>query len=328
MTNFPLRLATFGTLVLSAVYVGPIVTPGDHAGRHATPSPGATASFRQQDAGTSLIAADAAWSARAQSRPSGVALADMLDADALVLSRGREVLRGAQAKRALASDSTAKLRQRWTPVRAEASADGSRGYTFGVYELLTSADSVAHVGKYLAWWRRDGGGAWRVHAYVRVSRPAGAPELGVPRGFDRVRTGTVRTKTSRTAMLAEVRAADRAFSEQGKQGLARAFRDWATPDAAMLGSGNEFIWGPTEIEKSFDGFPPTMTLTWAPTYADGAASGDLAMTIGRGLLADTATPSDAPSERRYLTIWRRMPDGRWRFVNDGGTAGPASAPSR
>jgi ketosteroid isomerase-like protein len=63
-------------------------------------------------------------------------------------------------------------------------------------------------------------------------------------------------------------------------------------------------------------------LSWRPVFADVSASGDLGYTTGpyefRKIAAD-AVPS---SYGNYFTIWKKQPDGTWKFVIDFGTSNP------
>ena len=63
--------------------------------------------------------------------------------------------------------------------------------------------------------------------------------------------------------------------------------------------------------------------SWAPRVADAAPSGDLAFTSGDAIIhigKDT-------SYSNYLTVWKRLADGKWRFVADGGNSAPAPTPA-
>ena len=72
------------------------------------------------------------------------------------------------------SDTNQKLR--WTPDRAEASSDGTLGYTIGHW-TLTVRDSggthEAYRGKYLTVWRRQADGSWKAEADVGNTEPVG-----------------------------------------------------------------------------------------------------------------------------------------------------------
>ncbi len=76
-------------------------------------------------------------------------------------------LRGQQAIRAYYAKMFARknFSIRWKPFHAEASKDGSFGYTLGTAVISWTGDSGAQVkqeGRYLTVWRKQPGGQWRV----------------------------------------------------------------------------------------------------------------------------------------------------------------------
>jgi ketosteroid isomerase-like protein len=103
---------------------------------------------------------------------------------------------------------------------------------------------------------------------------------------------------------------------------------WFTEDGAQIQPGSGEIRGRDAIRELMAGLDdPSFSLTWEPRRADIAASGDLGWTTGsyvsRGVGAD-GTPRQA--QGRYVTIWRKQPDGAWKVVMDLGN--PTSAPAR
>jgi ketosteroid isomerase-like protein len=74
--------------------------------------------------------------------------------------------------------------------------------------------------------------------------------------------------------------------------------------------------GRDAIGAAFAGFPAHAVLEWAPVGANIAASGDLGCTVGEAAVTTLRAYS------KYLTIWKRQPDGAWKFVADGGNARP------
>jgi ketosteroid isomerase-like protein len=67
---------------------------------------------------------------------------------------------------------------------------------------------------------------------------------------------------------------------------------------------------------------PGFHVTWTPDSAVVAASGDLGYTFGTNVFTmpdSTGAPTAMPG--RYLTVWRKGADGRWRCVMDFGTPG-------
>ena len=60
-------------------------------------------------------------------------------------------------------------------------------------------------------------------------------------------------------------------------------------------------------------------LSWEPLRAEIAASQDLGYTFGRYALRDGET---VKAYGVYVTVWKKQPDGSWKFVLDGGGTTP------
>ena len=117
--------------------------------------------------------------------------------------------------------------------------------------------------------------------------------------------------------------ADRDFALYAHlNGVAKAFREFAAPEALQLPMGEAPVQGREAIFQAMSDFPPG-ELRWQPVGADLARSGELGYTWG----TYEFHPKDAggPTETRhgkYVTIWKRQPDGSWKFVVDTGNASP------
>ena len=252
---------------------------------------------RQRDR-AALLAAD---QAHARASDFLTAFAD----DATYLHPGAPLVRGKAAIRALL-DSAAVGAVTWTPQYADVSDDGSLGYTYGWTRL---ADQQ---GKYLACWRRDGSGPWRVTAYARTRMAAGAPPATA--GEEPI-APTVRGRADRHELL----AADSAFAAMSvARGAKAAFLDFAASEAVTLGPpAAPMNHGRDAIGATFADFPADAVLEWAPVSADVAGSGDLGCTVGEAKVLARQWYS------KYLTVWKRQAGGAWKFVADGGNARPA-----
>jgi ketosteroid isomerase-like protein len=68
---------------------------------------------------------------------------------------------------------------------------------------------------------------------------------------------------------------------------------------------------------------PTGLLTWWPVYADVSRAGDLGWTTGPFEFREKPTDAKPEGAGHYFTIWRRQPDGAWKFVLDLGIQHPA-----
>jgi ketosteroid isomerase-like protein len=209
----------------------------------------------------------------------------------------------------------------WHPIRAELSADGTRGYTYGYGRRVAHSDTLTSVVpiQYLSFWRKESG-SWKLVAWLISAGGADAPATAPPACAHPGPPAYIATNDS--GAIATVRAADLDFSARSlKSGAGPAFGEFVAADGASIGTGaTEITCGRDAVAKGFGPLGPG-ALTWAPRVADAAASGDLAYTSGDATIRD----SGQLSYSNYLTIWKRQSDGRWRVVADGGNSAPAPA---
>ncbi len=110
-------------------------------------------------------------------------------------------------------------------------------------------------------------------------------------------------------------AVDRAFNDFAQEhGTGAAFLAFCAPDAVMLRIGRDPAIGAGGIAAAFAGREGEKTLTWTPVRAEIAASGDLGYTFGSWSIPG----QDRAVHGVYVSIWKRQPDGTWRWVLDGG----------
>lgn len=116
----------------------------------------------------------------------------------------------------------------------------------------------------------------------------------------------------------EILQTEAAFAKMASEkGMKEAFLQFAANDA-VLNRNNNIIRGKKAIKNYFD--QQTLTrieLAWNPDFIDVSASGDLAYTYGRYIFS--AMDSDGisvESEGIFHTVWKRQPDGNWKFVWD------------
>ncbi len=227
--------------------------------------------------------------------------------NAVYLHPGAALVRGAsQIRTFLANARIARGLQR-EPVFADVSADGSLGYTFG----WTHGEGTR--GKYLACWRKQTDG-WRLAAFAgTVPVPDSAPVHLVGK---RDSTPPVRGSANSRELL----KADSAFAAQSvARGAKQAFLAYAAEHAVSFGAGVKLNEGREAIGAAFDNLPAGAVLEWRPLAAQIAKSGDLGCTVGE------ATIPSLHHYSKYLTIWKRQADKKWKFVADGGNLRPAPA---
>jgi len=287
-----------------------------------------------------LLAADRALAGRAADGIAALAASSAPDVVFLYpgapIEHGREVV-----KRSL--DSIAAIthdRLVWSPARIELSRDGLRGYAYGRgtrTTVIDGRDSSSGI-RYVAWWRRDESGAWRPAAWLLIDERTdgtrahdnrvddgldGATSAAwpcrtpTPRFAPRTRSSTLPRTSSSTSRATQVIAADSAFAARSAAvGAAIAFAEYVADDGISLGAAGAPACGKHEVGAQFDGVAPS-AFEWSPIFGD--ASADLGYTVGTA----TIRGESGVHYSKYLTVWKRQPDGAWRFVVDGGNVAPA-----
>ncbi|MGH7622993.1 MAG: DUF4440 domain-containing protein [Gemmatimonadaceae bacterium] len=209
----------------------------------------------------------------------------------------------------------------WNPIRAEVSADGSRGYTYGYGRRVARTDTLTSVApiQYLSFWKRDAG-AWKLEAWMVSAGGADAPATAPPACAHP--SPPEYSAGPDSGAIATVRTADLDFSARSvKAGAGAAFAEFVTDDGASIGTGaTEIDCGRDAVSQSLSALGPGV-LTWEPRVADAAPSGDLAFTSGDA----TIHGEHGLAYSKYLTVWKRSASGTWRFVADGGNSAPPPA---
>jgi len=137
-------------------------------------------------------------------------------------------------------------------------------------------------------------------------------------------TGTLAALPDAAAEKTALLKVDEAFSADAQRlGVAEAFVRYAAPDARMLPQGKDVVSGLDAVGRQMAGFPAKATLSWKPFHADVAASGDLGYTLGTYELRGTdAAGKPQVSYGKYCSVWKKQPDGKWKWVVDVGTSSP------
>gem|GEM_PF-602714 len=323
-----IHLVGMRSLVILALVAAAAACSHSASSSPAAPSPqraAAALSAAQLAARQSLLSADSSLSVIASGSLHD-AIATGASADVVVLLPSLARI-GTRDSVLAALDSLNALRNRtlsWRAIRAETSADGTRGYTYGYGRRVARSDTLTSVVpiQYLSFWRREDN-AWKLVAWLisagGADAPASAPEACAhprPPEYDHPNDSTA---------VATVRTADLDFSARSQRiGAGEAFREFVAPDGAQIGTGmSEITCGRDAVAKGLAPLAPG-ALIWEPRVADAAPSGDLAFTSGDAIIhigKDT-------SYSNYLTVWKRRADGTWRFVADGGNSAPAPRKSR
>ena len=274
----------------------------------------------------SLIAADRAHAA-ATAGGLLVGFPTAFDDEVVLLWPTLAVTKGRSAAVALLQTlpGAAKRTMTWYPVRADVSADGASGYTYGYGQRATldGAGVASTPLKYIAFWKRAAGGEWKVAAWALGGGAPGAPDGPSP-GCETPTNATSPRFADASADAAReaVMHADAAFAAlSATSGAAQAFITNVADDGALMGGGATFTCGRKAVQALYEGSTPA-PLAWTPRIADAAATGDLGFTVGVATIGTGAQTTNS----KYLTVWKRQRGGEWRFVADGGNPAPAPTP--
>lgn len=262
-----------------------------------------------------LLLAQRGAAAAAGQADAAAVLSDLFAARGVYVTPTPLLLQGAGAVRAwLERDTlTGRSRARWITIWWDVSADGRDGFTVGYFDVIRAGGDTA-FGKFHAYWRREASGRWRILALSRGRRGAGPPDTIVAPA----RTAVVQSWTGDTGTtLRQVFAAEAAFADSVGVDVGRAFATFAEPDAAKLGgAAAAYVFGRNAIRDLFVGARPGSGPRWRPEAGSVAASNDLAFTFGPYWPGAEGPDPGAQPRNRYFTIWRRQPDGTWRYVVD------------
>ena len=115
----------------------------------------------------------------------------------------------------------------------------------------------------------------------------------------------------------EILKTDKEFSKaSSKLGMKKAFIEYMDDDGILLRPNHKPIIGANAIEYLTEQNDSTFTLTWEPSSAQVAASGDLGYSYGIYKLE----LQDTTLHGTYVSIWKQK-DGKWKFILDTGNEG-------
>jgi ketosteroid isomerase-like protein len=113
---------------------------------------------------------------------------------------------------------------------------------------------------------------------------------------------------------------DRAFSKMSElKGLRNAYMEYIDSNGVLLRPNNNPIVGGEAINFISQSNDSGFVMTWEPKMATIAGSGDLAYTYG--IYSYKAKNEDSVFFGSYVTIWKKQPDGKWKFVLQTGNEG-------
>lgn len=119
---------------------------------------------------------------------------------------------------------------------------------------------------------------------------------------------------------------DARFSQAVSTGGGKAFASWFSDDGVTLNNGKPAVVGRTSIAANAVWDPKVYQLTWTPQGAQMGPSNDMGFTWGRyeGRSQDK-NGQPVVISGRYMTVWKKMPDGNWKVALDASADEPAAA---
>jgi ketosteroid isomerase-like protein len=117
-----------------------------------------------------------------------------------------------------------------------------------------------------------------------------------------------------TSDISDIRAAEKALAEAFESPERTAWVDFYTEDPVFVGPGAPAIEG----RRAFLDVATQISISSMELVVDSTVgTDDFAATLGRASWLSGPIGSDAPRvRRRFLMVWRREPDRRWRIARE------------
>ena len=121
----------------------------------------------------------------------------------------------------------------------------------------------------------------------------------------------------------EIKKAEADFSNlSAKVGMRKAFLQYLDTTGVLLRSGHNPIVGKAARDFLNPINDSAFTLTWVPSAVHASILGDMGYTYGIYTYKD----KDTTTYGTYVSIWKRQPDGSWKYVLDTGNSGIEKTP--
>jgi len=129
------------------------------------------------------------------------------------------------------------------------------------------------------------------------------------------------TKPDKEKLKVELAKMEDAFCAMTQEkGVLAAFEHFAAPDVAFLDVDPTIYRGLEAVRRRLGPDRPGTKVAWSAMFTDVSDDGTLGYNWGR---YEWRSPGNDGRERvttgYFLTIWKRQPDGTWRYVMDNGT---------
>ncbi|HVT96200.1 MAG TPA: nuclear transport factor 2 family protein [Acidobacteriaceae bacterium] len=136
-------------------------------------------------------------------------------------------------------------------------------------------------------------------------------------------TGSVLTNPGLTPQDQFLYDLEAKFAADTAKGGGKAFGSWFAPDAVTLANGEAPVLGHDAIAARATWTPEAYQLRWTPEGARMSPGGDMGFTWGH-YEGDSKDAQGHPVKKtgRYMTVWKKQPDGSWKVEMDASNEGP------
>jgi ketosteroid isomerase-like protein len=116
------------------------------------------------------------------------------------------------------------------------------------------------------------------------------------------------------------------FAHDTAIGGGKAFASWFADDSVTLSTGKAAVIGKAGVAASANWDPAQYQLTWTPQGGQMSPAGDMGFTWGHydGTSKDH-NGNPVKTAGRYMTIWKKLPDGSWKVALDSSNDEPSDA---
>lgn len=135
---------------------------------------------------------------------------------------------------------------------------------------------------------------------------------------------------TRAADEAALREADANWSKVTGAKDVAGFASFFADDGMLLPPNQEAVSGMEAIQKWGQAMveTPGFAVSWQPTKAEAARSGDQGYTVGTyEMTVNDAKGKPVTDKGKYLTVWKKQADGSWKVAVDAFNPDTPAAPS-
>ncbi len=119
----------------------------------------------------------------------------------------------------------------------------------------------------------------------------------------------------------ELKQADAAFARATAERGLEGFTSFLADDVMTIRPNTPVLKGSKALAERWAPLlrNPALSITWQPLEAAISEGGDLGFTIGSYQVSKVAGDDKSPAgSGKYITVWKRQPDGRWKVAFDSG----------